>query len=490
MIDASNKISQASNGLAGANSEINSLMSDLSGIQNQINLELANISLISGAVNALGGQIASANASLADAQARFDRAMNRANYPAGSAGLNQQRNDLRAINNDIFGINSAIADLQNTQANYISDMNAAGERYNNLIPQANAARDGVTAAYEMAGQYEAARNAAAGQFNDGAGRIRDGYNQFNGAADAYRNSQENVLMPMTEAATGARGLSNALGHLAEGQNFTAVADLMNAGLESGLRNAGNATLNQFGGLWGTMLSTAGQSADQTIRQGGNLGDFFRNAAVNGANRLLGADNFIQVGEGVRQAYQFAEAGDFNGAGMLASGITSNLVQGTGELAATFLPFTPAAPLTPAVQALTPAVATSASGIVETMVQAGQTSLSQPITPGGINPFPTGLGGRGIGERPTSGPPSSLTVAIAGTTITAYNTAASAVGGLLGANPNLSGKVSFEISSMANSGTIPGRGQAIDWGGRLQPGSVELRPPAAIPVNIGTVIGGP
>lgn len=491
MIDASNKINEASNGLASANNDINSLMSDLSSIQNSINLELSNISLISGAIASIDTRLAGANTSLADAQARFDRALNRANYPAGSTGLSQQRADLRSANLDIFNLNSTILDLQNTQANYISDMNSAGERYNNLIPQANAVRDGVASAYQIAGGYESARNQASQEWNSGTGLVREGYNDFKGAGDAYRNAQENILMPMVEGATGARGLSNALSHIAEGQNFTAVADLLNAGLESGLRNAGNATLNQFGGMWGSMLNTAGQSADQTIRQGGDLGDFFRNVAVNGANTLLGANDFIRVGEGVKKAYEFSTYGDFSGAGQLASGITSDLVTGVGKVTGTVLPLTPMAPLTPAVQALTPAVATGSSSIVETMVQTAQTPISQPLTPGGISPFPTGIGGRGIGERPTSGPPSAITVAIAGTTIGAYNTGASALGGVLGQNANLSTKASVEIASMAKSGTLPNAGKVIDWGGRLQYGSLELRPPTAIPVSIGgTVIGGP
>jgi hypothetical protein len=482
MIDASNKINEASNGLATANNDINSLMSDLTSIQNSINLELSNISLISGAISSINTQLAGANDSLAQAQARFNDALGKPSS-AFAGGSKEKRDTLRNLNNDMFNLNSTILDLQNTNANYFNDMNSAGERYNNLIPQANAVKDGVTNAYGVAQQYQDARNSASQQFNDGANGIRNGYNDFKGAGDAYRNAQENILMPMVEGATGAKGLSNALANIAEGQNFTAVSDVLNAGLESGLRNAGNATLNQFGGMWGSMLSTAGQSADQTIRQGGDLGDFFRNVAVNGANKLLGAQDFIRAGQGVQQAYQFTQAGDWQGAGMLASGITSNLVTGTGAVAGTALPFTPLAPLTPVVVATTPAIATGASSIVETMVQTAQTPISRPLTPGGT---PLTVGGRGIYERPTAGQPSAGTVAIAGTLIGVSNTATSLVSGLLGGSSNLSNRASVEISNMANSGT-----RVIDWGSRLQPGSIELRPPTTIPVSIGgAVIGGP
>lgn len=489
MIDASNKINEATNGLAGANEQINSLVGELSSIQNSMALELANITSIAGSIAGIDARIGTASGSLAEAQARFDRALNRANYPAGSAGLQQQRADLRSANLDIFNLNSTIADLQNTRGQAVFEMNQAGDRYNNQIPQANAVRDGVQSAYDIANQYQGLRDAGANQFNEGASVVRDGYNTALDAGRAYRDFQQNVLMPMTEGATGARGLSKALNNIAEGNNFSAVSDIMNSGLESGLRNAGNATLNQFGGLWGTTVSEAGRALDQTIKSNGTVMDFFQNVAINTGNKLLGVSNFIEVGKGVENAYQFSKAGDVNGAGMeLAQRITPNAIQGVMTVGQTVLPFTPLAPVTPAVSALTPAVVTAGTGVVTTLVESAQAPFSQPITRPGVTPggLGTGPGERGLGAGQALGKPSAPTVAVAGMIITAIETARTGVSTVLGQRSDLAVGTSIKISDMAHSGTSP-----IQWTPSLRPGSVELRPPSAVPVGgIGTIIGGP
>lgn len=462
MIEASNRLSYLSSDISGNNARINDLVSSLSSVQNNMSLELANIASITSSIAGIDSRLSTSASQLADAQARFDRAMNRANYAPGSTGLLQQRTDLRSANLDIFNINSTIADLQNTKANYITDMNTSGDRYNNLIPQANAVRDGVASAYQVAQDLEGQRASASDQYNRGGQTARDGYNDLLSAGRAYKDYQQNVAMPLTETASGSRGLSSMLNNFAEGNNYSGIADVMNTGLESTLRNSAP-NLAPYGGFFTATISDAGKALDATARTGGDIGDAVGRFMVESGNRYLGVKDGIQLGQSVEKIYQFAGANDWQGVGMeLESRAVPSALQLGSTLAQTGFNIMGMAPVSGALQAVTPGVISGASGGLSTLRNMTMTDISQPLTPSSPREI-----GRGLIERQTSGPPGALTVGAVGSFITAENIAKNTVGGMLNQNPNIASDLSVKISDMARSG--------VNWPGKLSPGTVTLRP---------------
>ena len=470
MLDASQKISEASNGIYSANDQINSLSSQLSSVQNQMGLELANISSIASSIAGIDTRLSSASDALSAAQSRYNEAMNRANYPAGSAGLAQQRNDLRAINNDIFNLNSTILDLQNTRGQEIFNMNEAGTRYNNLIPVANATRDGVASAYEMAGGFESQRAAGLQQFNEGAGSIREGYGQFLGAGEAYQNARDNILMPLAQSRVWASGASQAINQIAQGNYLSGVAEIANAGWNMGMLNPANASLAPFSGLAQGTFSSAGKALDMELRATGgdvssiDAGRLMTNLTIEAGNRFLGVKEFQNAVVSIGDSVTLADAGDFTGASLIATTqAVPSLMYGLSTIGQTVAPFT--GPLAPVIAGAIPpvrdAVNALQSGVVNTMVNAFQTPFSQPLSPSTPK---TGPGERGLLERAVVGPPSAPFVLGAGALITAAKTAEGLTTSYFQNNRGIASETASQIYDIGKN--------PANWPPSLKPGTFQ------------------
>jgi hypothetical protein len=426
-----------------------------------------------------------ANANLANSQSFLDYALNRANYSAGITGLQKQRADIRSANTDIFNIGSTINSLESTRADYITSMNTAGEKYNSLIPVAEANARGVQSAYDLAKSYETQRADASRQYNSGSQSVRDGIQTANNAGSDFKSYQNNVNLPLIEASSGSKNLSGALESFSEGNNFTGTAQVFNGGLESAIRNGGDAMMKQYGGVAGAIVNSIGVGADQTLRSNGDFGDFAFNATIQAGNTFVGLQNIIQAQQGVELASAIIDNTSnptawYQGGTVLAQQTVPNTIQAFGTVTTNVLPFTPFAPVTPVAKAVLPGIVVGATGIATTINEAINTPISTPITPdrtplqigrGLYAPIP---GGAGI--------PSLGTVGAVGTVMTAVSTAEAIVSQLFQSNPNLAIQTSQAIIGMSQSG---------NWTPPLRSGEITLRPPVAVPVGVvaGDIITG-
>jgi hypothetical protein len=483
MADASMKINEASDGIYSANDQINSFVQNISSVKFEINTQLSLINDFSSSIFGINNQLVSANANLANAQSRLDYALNRANYSAGITGLQKQRADIRSANTDIFNIGSSINDLENTRENYITSMNTAGEKYNSLIPIAEAQARGAQSAYDLAKNYEAQRAQGAEQFNRGGQSVRDGIQTANDAGSDFKSWQQNFDLPIVEASSGAKNLSGALESFSEGNNFTGSAQVFNGGLESAIRNGGDATLKQYGGSLGMLLSSIGAGADQTLRSGGDFGDFALNATIQAGNSFVGLQNIIQAQQGLELASAIIDntsnpTAPYQAGTVLAQQTVPNTIQALGTATTNVLPFTPFAPATPVVKAVLPGIVVGGTGIATTINEAINTPISTPITP---DRTPLQIG-RGLYAPTPGGPgvPSLGTVGAVGTVMTAVATAEAILTQFFESNPNLAIQTSQAIIGMSQSG---------NWTPPLRSGEITLRPPGAIPVTPIEVISG-
>lgn len=480
MMDASQKIADASNGLYGANDQINALASQLSSVQNQMGLELASISGIASTIAGLDSRISSTTQQLADANARYNQALNRANYPAGSTGLTQQRNDLRAINNDIFNLNTSILDLENTRGQEIFNMNQAGDRYNNLLPQEQAIRSGVRSAYDMAGSFEAQRNAGIAQANTASGFMRDGYNQYLGAGQAYQNARDNILMPLAQSRIGASGASQAINQISQGNYFSAGAEVMRAGWNLGMMNPANASLVPFSGLVQGTFQSVGNSVDAEIRRAGGVenvdfGRLMLNATIDSGNRFLAVKDFQRATVAIGDTVELAQAGDGRGATLIATTqAIPALISGVSTVAQTASPFLGpiGAGMAPAIPPARDAINALQSGAINTAYRVYEADWSRtpsPSTPRKI--------GRGLIEYQTvSGQAESgvskISVGGFGAVSTAVNAAEGAVTSYFRNNREIASDTANRIDAI-------GRNPA-NWPPAMPPGTFQP----------GTAVGGP
>ena len=485
MMEASTKINEASDGIYSANDQVNSFIQNLSSTKFEINTQLSLINDISGSISGINNQLVSENAKLANAQSRLDYALNRANYSAGISGLQKQRADIRSANADIFNIGSSINDLENTRENYITSMNTAGEKYNSLIPVAEAQARGAQSAYDLAKSYEAQRAQGAEQFNRGGQSVRDGIQIGHDAGGKFKDWQQNVDLPIVEASSGARNISGALESFSEGNNFTGTAQVLNGGLESAVRNGGDVVMKQYGGVAGAILNSIGTGADQTLRSNGDFGDFALNATIQAGNTFVGLQNIIQAQQGVELASIIIDNTSnptawYQGGTVLAQQTVPNTIQALGTVTTNVLPCTPFAPATPVVKAVLPGVVVAGTGIATGINETINTPLSTDIYRGERTPLP--IGGRGLYEPIPGGPgaPSQGTVGAVSGVMTAVATAEAILGQLFKSNPNLPIETSNGIIEMSRSG---------NWTPPLRSGEITLRPPSAVPATPIEVISG-
>ena len=455
MVEGSKILNESANGLGLSNADINSLVSQFTATQNQINSQLSLISGFSSAISSLDSSINSATSDLTGAQARLQQAMNRANYLPGITGLQQQRVDIRSANSDIFNLNSTINSLQSTRGDYINSMNQAGEKYNSLIPVANDYRAGIQSAMNTANAWEAKRSQGAQMYNDGAKDVQDGGKIAVDAGKGFNSWRNNVDLPLVEASSGSRNLSGALESFSEGNYFTGTGQVLNGGFESMIRNGGDAVAQQYGGYFGTLMDSAWRGGDQTIKQGGDLGDWAKNTSLNAGNTFIGLQNIQQV----QQSLELASAilgnksnptAPYQAGDVLARQGVPNALESIGKITGTVLPLTPYAPITPAVNATWKGVVVGGTGVATTINEAVNTPISTDVYRGEKIPLP--VGGRGLGTIPGGpGKPALGMVTIAGLTLSAEGTARGIVEGLFKSNPNLASQTAQKIVDMSRSG---------------------------------------
>ena len=476
MSGASDKMYDYGLGIGEANSQLNQLSPELSQIKLDIGNTLSTMADLTTAISGVNGQISNLNTELAQANAIMDKAMNRANYPMTVDGLKQWRSDRMTSAKNVFDISNNIAGLENTREGYVDSLNVAGSKYNSLIPIAEAKTEGVKNAYDVLHSYEAKVAEASQQWRNGAGEVQGGQKTLENGLQKYNSYQENVAVPLLEASSGSRNLSSALNSFSEYNYVTGSEQIIKGGLESLVRNGGDAFAKQAFGSFGQLSDSLATSLDRTIKNGGNVSDFMKDALIESGNSFVGLNHFMAS----QQSFELANAISENKSNPIAErqawlelsrNAVPEAIQGGAKIAETTLQLSPYPGATTLVRALTPAFSVGSTGFFTTGIEAVNTPTSQEIYRGEKNPLSIGGSGgiRNLTQPYPAGLPGKATVVMAGIGITLSELGKSTISQQIASGSVNTGNVQDKILNMSKSGywTPPLRASGPD--------SISIRP---------------
>jgi len=455
MIQAGEKIDSASSALFGENQNITSLANSFSDITSTINSQISQLNALASTISSLS-QTATAQAqAYADAQARLDYAMNRANYPAGGAGLKQQRTDAQSARSDMTNISISQLNTQNSLSGAVNQSNTIGSAYNQNLSTQSGIRSDLVSAYDRAQTFQNALNGGVADYNNSAKVYSSGVNDVRSASTDRQNTYQNTLTPMAESSNGLRGAGQVISAVNDGQYATATSKALQTGLNQALISGAPAELSLARGLAGAVLDGAGKAVDQ---KSGMLG--FAQAVGDATIRV---SDMVRVGQAVDLASTIMSNSNNPNRVYDASQVLTQQVGRTveigGTIAQTVSSVLPGAQgAGPIINGATKALAPTAQGLAQTTVEAvnqlAQGKVFGNLTPGASNLSAFPVGGRDIGNRPagyTPGSTGALQTAVVGSLVSIGKGAEAVTVGLVQNNRNFAMEASAVINSMANTG---------------------------------------
>lgn len=274
--------------LGQVDSQLAGFESVASNLRNLISSDLASLSSIGSQISSQQSILAQQTQAVADAQARLDYAMNRANYPFTVAGIKQSRADALSASQARATADLARIDTQMNISNLQSQSNSVGAGMNAKIDQLNtvssqasstlATRDGLMTQLDSASRLS----------SEGQAQMNEGMRDARGVAQDYQAKVDNILKPLSWAGYGAQGASDVTRGISQGETLTATGDALNSGLGASFRVLGDTGLLHAQATIGGAISAMTRAGEVELRSPSfDSGRFIGNSARNFGDVTIG-----------------------------------------------------------------------------------------------------------------------------------------------------------------------------------------------------------
>ena len=472
MADAGGKIDSASQALFGENQNISGLASDLFSLGNTASNQLSTLNSLATSISGFQNTLQQQTLALNDANARLDYAMNRANYPAGIKGLQQQRADARSANSDILNISTAKLQTESSLSSLTAQSTTVGSQYNQTLSQISSKQSDLVSAYDRASTFQNALNSGVNQWNQSAKTYSDGVNDVRSGVNNYQNTINNTVVPLAETASGLSGASKVLSAVSEQKYGQATAEALKSGLNQAIISGAPPELSMVKGLAGAVIDSAGKAVDR----GGDPRQGMLNFAQAVGDATIRVSDMVKIGQNLSLANTIlnnpTNPNRVYDASQVVVQQVGTAVQVGGTITQTVSSVVPGAQaLSPLIGVGVRAGAPIAQGLAQTTVEAvnqlSQGRVFGNLTPGGdqLSAFP--VGGRQIGNRPagyTPGSTGAVETIVGGSLVSMIQGGKAVTIGLV-QNQNYANQASAMVNAIANTGL----------GGKpLPPGSVTIR----------------
>jgi len=450
MADYGGRIGADMGNIGQSNENLGSLGNTLFDLGNGISSQLSALSNISQSIGSLNTQLSQQTMALEGAQRRLDQAMARTDLSLG-----EKRSEIKSANADVRDKNLAVNDTSFQISSMTDSYNLVGSQLTQNIQTANIVKSDLATEYAQNQKFREALKADVKGYNQSAEAFSSAMGDARDAVNSYKDFGNNVLMPIAEGSAGIRGLGKISGAVADGKYGEASGIALSSGFDAYVRNGGS-QLGAVQGLVGGSLVGIGMGIDDTIKSGGDIGDFIVNASSRVGQATLRTNDMMKVADGFDVAYTVLNNQANPNRVYDSAQIMIQQMGPSASIVGTWM--TTASSLIPGINAISPAVgvvskvlpatAQGATAIaVETVNKVATSGFS-----GTVGDYPTRPIGRGLVVRESGGTASALTIMGAGGVATAINAGKSVTLGLIN-NKDYAMEASSAVNSIATTGIL-------------------------------------